>query len=101
MLRRQRQTATLNSYLFLQKRVGLTFFADGGRWPVSGYHLRIVRQLKQLVVQRTHDFVEGPAGQVRAADTPSEQGISGNECLLFRKIKTDAAFRVSWRVDHG
>ena len=63
-------------------------------------HDRLIRQGQYFLVQRLDDLLEGSAGKVGAADAAREQRVSGNQLVLGWKIKANAAFGVSRRVQN-
>src|SRR6266487_4334764 len=91
---RLREVAT--SYLrisrLFQERITLPFFSDCSSRPVSRNDDGLIRQGKELALQRLNDLVERSTRQVCSSNTACEQRVPGNQPLLKRKVKAYAAF---------
>src|SRR5271167_1539625 len=69
-------------FLLIEKRVGSALSANGGDFAVARIDERIVGKLENFLGQGLHDFFEGTAPQIGAADASSEEGVTREQLRL-------------------
>lgn len=106
------RVSELNALWLAQKRIVLALGADRGAMAVAGVNDDIVRENKQLLVDRAHDLRERAAGEVGSADAALEQRVAGDQAALLSVTtvvgragalhdQTDAPGRVAGRVQNA
>ena len=75
------------------------FFADGGRWPVTGRDHGGVVEREELEPHALDDVAIGGRWAGYAADAPREERVSGEEGRPEQKAR--AAVGVAGRMDHA
>jgi hypothetical protein len=63
-------------------------------------HAKRIRKHKKTVAQRAQDLPSIASWKIGSSDGSGEQGVAGEQQMLFREEQADAALGVSWGVNH-
>lgn len=79
----------------MQKRIVTLFPTDRGRLTVTRIDDGFIRQGPELFPDALEQGSMVAAGQIRAADASPEQHIAADQKSPFRRIESDAAWRMA------
>ena len=100
LARRVVRSVSTRSHLSNQERILFPFLSNGCSWAMAWTNDGIIRQRKNAVAQRAHDFLERSSGKVGASDAAGEQGVACDQQFFRGKIEADAALGVAGSVEN-
>lgn len=68
----------------IEKRVASTLLANGGDFAVARIDERIIGKLENFLGEGLHDFFEGTAPEIGAADASGKEGVTGEQLRLAK-----------------